>query len=135
MKNKKFGVALFGMCLLGSQVLMADENFPVDENMNDLSFAFESRSIANYSPLSESEMVKTKGEFVWFIPTIIRAGYGAVGGFSSYYGSYAATGNWSPNGVVSAIAGGAIGGVVGYNPATSALLGSATGGFVSNYNW
>lgn len=87
-------------------------------------------------PLSEQEMVETEGKvWPWLIATGVRAGYGAVGGFSTYWGGYSATGQWGSYKLLSAVGGGAVGGVLGWNPITAATIGAGTGGFASSYDW
>lgn len=96
----------------------------------DLSFAFEQTSQPlQMATLSEQEMKETEG--AWFF--VARAGWGALGGFSSYWGQYAATGQWSTSGMFRSVGGGAVGGLFGVNPASAALIGSGVSSFISNW--
>lgn len=142
MKNTKtlFAAALIAACAISQPVLAAATESATQPTLNtlvlestDLSFAFEQTTQPlQMATLSEQEMKETEGAWVVIAS---RAGWGALGGFSSYWGQYSATGQWSTSGLFRSVGGGAVGGLFGVNPASAALIGSGVSSFISNFNW
>lgn len=141
MKNTKtlLAAALIAACAISQPVLADVTESTTRPALNalalestDLNFAFEQTAQPlQMATLSEQEMKETEG--AWFF--VARAGWGALGGFSSYWGQYAATGQWSTSGMFRSVGGGAVGGLLGWNPAAAALIGSGASSFISNFNW
>ncbi len=145
MKYTKTLVAatLLATCAL-SQAVLAKDAVPATPSSalasGDLSFAFgQSAQSVQVATLSEQEMKETEGAniFPGWTPQgmAINAGWGAIGGFSSYWGQYSSTRQWNTQDMFRSVAGGAIGGLIGVNRGTAAVFGAGVGGFISNYRW
>ena len=128
------------MSMFLSMVLLIPSMVKADVNISDsdISAVFNESTTSNVivaSALSLQEMEETEGAiWPWVVATGVRAGYGAVGGASSYIGGWVTSGSkWNNRDFGKSIAGGAVGGTIGWNKWMSSTIGAGFGSAVKNY--
>ena len=82
------------------------------------------------SVLSDAELKETQGAFA---PWVASVGWGAVGGGINYTVSYSGTPAFTYSGLGKAIVIGGVGGLAGWSPGASAVIGGAVSGLATRY--